>query len=74
MDELRGEADLAETRDDFLQTGVGVAVGALGDGVVGLVLEPGGLEPEAGEARWTGGCREELELQRGQTPVGWKGV
>lgn len=69
MGQLRGEADLADAGDDLVEPGGGL--GGLGRGlVVGLVLEDLRGDPESGPAaRRAGGGREELELQRGQSPA-----
>jgi hypothetical protein len=53
VDELRGEADFAQARDDLLEARR-VDGGGFLHVDVGLVLEPGGLDPQTGETRRAG--------------------
>ncbi len=68
--ELRGQADLAQAREDLVEAHVGRrALGGLGPGLgVGVVLEPRGPEPEPDLAREVGGGGQELVLEGGQAP------
>jgi hypothetical protein len=53
VDELRGEADFAQARDDLLEARR-VDGGGFLHVDVGFVLETSGLDPEAGETRRAG--------------------
>ena len=70
LSERWGQADLAEARDDLAQAG-GVG-GHIVRGVcllVGLEVQGGGPDAQAGQAGRACGGGEELQLERGQGPA-----